>query len=53
MSLSVRLGQKIVQEKIFPIIEAIISSVFEDDLFVSETLKLCNLLVMLRLLNQL
>jgi hypothetical protein len=52
MSLSVRLGQKIVHQKIFPIIEHIISSVFEDDLFVVETLKFCNLLVILRLLKQ-
>lgn len=52
MSLSVRLGQKIVYEKVFPIIEHIISLVNEDDLLIVETLKLCNLLVILRMLKQ-
>lgn len=52
MSLSVRLGQKKVENKILPVVDHILKYVFEEDLFVIETLKLCNLLAALRLLKQ-
>lgn len=52
MSLSVRLGQKKVESKILPVVDHILKYVFEEDLFVIETLKLCNLLATLRLIKQ-
>lgn len=51
ISLSVRLGQNKVQDKILPVVELVMEK-FDDDILVLEGLKGYNLLVTLRLMKQ-
>lgn len=51
ISISVRMGQSKVEEKILPIVEEVMKQ-FDDDILVLEGLKGYNLLATLRLLNQ-